>query len=187
MATKDGRKGGAQWRAVKQVATGVVMVSVLVVALGSCVLQVAEATWKDEAAVWKWLGTDGLLVARTLSRMALGVFFASAGAMHFYLHRSGSRFYQDLVPAWLPVPDVLHLAAGVGEVFTGIALLLPNQMAQRYAAILICVLLAVFEVLVHGPMMVDQAHRDRVKVSLEACIVRFILQFVLLGWAYWHT
>lgn len=118
------------------------------------------------------------LSAKRLSRWLLGGFFVAAGVNHFW----HSAFYVGIVPPYLPWPLALVVVSGVAEIVFG-ALMFPVSTARLAAWGLIALSLAVF------PANIDMAlHPERhAWASPLALWLRLPLQFVLIGWAGWHT
>lgn len=78
---------------------------------------------------------------RINSKTAVAVFFGSAGIAHLTFAR---KFFEDIVPPWLPAsPKVVNEAAGVAEIAGAALALTPGaeKHARRYLSAL---LLAVF-------------------------------------------
>lgn len=89
-----------------------------------------------------------------LSTQALAAFLAIVGCSHGVL----PRYYERLVPPWLPAPRVLVLASGIVEIALGVGLLFP---ASRYAAALATVALFAVYVATHVDALVRSRSADR--------------------------
>jgi uncharacterized membrane protein YphA (DoxX/SURF4 family) len=97
---------------------------------------------------------DVTLAARLtrLGQMAFGVCALLFGGAHFlYMNLTA-----PLVPKWLPPTQVFWgYATGVAFIASGLAIL--SGVQARLAAILTTVMLALFTVLIHGPMLVNDS------------------------------
>ena len=100
--------------------------------------------------------------------------YSAAGIYHFV----NPKFYLRIMPKWLPAHDFLHLSSGVLEIMFGLALLFPATRLYGSWG-LVGLLLLFFMVhtdhLFHPPKM----------AAYSFIIARFILQFLLIAWAYW--
>ncbi len=111
------------------------------------------------------------------SLIALALFFAGAGGLHFVLPRA----YARIVPPWLPNAPLLVAVSGAAEVIGGIGLLLP--LTRRAAAwALIALLIAVLPANVQM-LRLDQAAGASVLWQI-ALWVRLPLQGVLIWWVW---
>jgi uncharacterized membrane protein len=113
----------------------------------------------------------------TRARLRLAGFFGLAGLSHLSF---GRRFYEAIVPPWVPAsPQLVNRAAGVAEL-TGAALaLIPGaeRPARRY---LVALLLAVFPANIHMAIRPEDVGAERIPGSL--LWARLPLQFVLIAW-----
>jgi uncharacterized membrane protein YphA (DoxX/SURF4 family) len=94
---------------------------------------------------------EAALAARLtrLSQLAFGVCALLFGGAHFVY----MNFTAPLVPKWLPpTQEFWGYATGVGFIAAGVAILTGVQ--ARLAAILLTAMLAIFQLLVHAPMLV---------------------------------
>jgi uncharacterized membrane protein len=110
---------------------------------------------------------------KTISVYLQAFAYIAAGINHFW----NSKFYLKIMPKWLPYPDFLHLSSGVFEIIFGLALLVPAM--RLWGAYGIISLLVVF-FLVHTDHLIHPP-----KMAYSIIVFRFILQFFLIGWAYW--
>lgn len=97
-----------------------------------------------------------------------------AGCNHF-IH---PEFYLKIMPSYIPFHFALVIVSGVIEIILGV--LLVFKKTRSTAAWLIICMLIVF-MTVHIQMMVD--HQPTFIIS----IIRFIMQFGLIFWAYTYT
>jgi uncharacterized membrane protein len=112
---------------------------------------------------------------RKLQPYAIGVIFVLAGAMHFLK----PRFYEAIVPPFLPAQRELVQISGVFELLGGFGVMLTSTRAIAGWG-LIALLLAVFPANIY--MVVDPTF-ERV-APLWALYARLPLQFVLIWWIY---
>ncbi|MGI4833442.1 MAG: DoxX family protein [Janthinobacterium lividum] len=108
--------------------------------------------------------------------VALAVFFAAAGALHFFAPAP----YLRIMPPALPAPRLLVALSGAAELAGGLGLLWP---ATRRAATwgLLALLVAVFPANVYMLRLHQQLH-----LPLWALWARLPLQPLLL-WAVWRA
>lgn len=109
---------------------------------------------------------------------ALAAFVIGTGVMHFVT----PQFFIDIVPDYLPAPELLVAVSGVFEILGGIGLLVP--MTRRFAAFgLIALFIAVFPANVH--MALHQITPTGAP-ALPAWMpwARLPLQAALIWWAY---
>jgi uncharacterized membrane protein len=103
------------------------------------------------------------------------VVYIVAGINHF-IH-PGS--YRQIMPHWVPLPDVMILISGVCEVLFALLLIYPiSRRAAAYGIILL--LIAIFPANVQ--MTLNYFHESR--PGLWFTILRLPLQLVLIWWAY---
>ena len=111
-------------------------------------------------------------------KFLLGLFFISAGVMHFI--RPG--FYLKLMPPYLPWPLGLVYVSGVAEILLGLLVVIPKY--TRLAAWgLIALLIAVFPANLYVAMN-PQAMPD---VNPRSLWIRLPFQLVFIAWAWWFT
>ncbi len=120
--------------------------------------------------------------ARTVGRLALGAFLATAGTTHLTVAREEFRAQ---VPPWFPVDsDTVVLASGLVEIGLGGALLvLPRRRIP------VGWIVATFFVLIFpGNISQLATHTDAFGLrSDRARAVRLLFQPVLVLWALWAT
>lgn len=115
---------------------------------------------------------------KTILKYLLAFAFMLAGANHFI----NPAFYLSIMPPILPAHLFLVYLSGVCEIALGALLLIPKY--SRFAAWgLIALLIAVFPANVYMAMNAELFPQ----FSPEAIWLRLPLQFVLIGWAFWHT
>ncbi len=110
--------------------------------------------------------------------VVMGLFYATAGAMHF----AATTMYLRAMPAYLPAPRALVLVSGVAEIAGGLGVILPST--RRAAAWgLVLLLVAVM------PANVWMAqHPERfTEVPQWALWARLPLQLPLIWWAWRFT
>ncbi|WP_027000365.1 DoxX family protein [Eisenibacter elegans] len=102
------------------------------------------------------------------------VLYLVAGINHFI----NPRFYERMMPSFLPAPVLLHKLAGVVEIVLAVALLIP---AWRLWAVWGLVALLVSFFLVHIPHLIRPPIK---KVPYWIYLVRVPIQFFLIYWAW---
>jgi len=113
-------------------------------------------------------------------QVALALFMAGAGVMHFLAPRGFIR----IVPTFLPAPAALVLVSGVFEILGGVGLLVPPT--RRAAAWgLVALYVAVFPANVN--MAVNHIGFGRHPGPAWRSWARLPLQALLIAWAYWFT
>ena len=115
----------------------------------------------------------------TKARLRVAAFFGLAGVSHLTI---GKRFYERIVPPWLPAsPETINQAAGVAEITGGTLALLPGgeRLARRY---LTALLLAVFPANIH--MAVKPEDSGSEKIPRFLLWARLPVQFVFIGWVW---
>lgn len=122
---------------------------------------------------------------RKISLYLMAAFYAAAGIAHF----SNPSFFVSIFPEFLNLDDWnfppvsrlgLTLISGACEIIFAALLLLPKT--RKFAAFNIFLMLVVYLLLIHIPMVVDWAAINH--PQLWVAIVRLPLQFVLLAWAW---
>lgn len=104
-----------------------------------------------------------------------GVFFVFAGAMHFIR----PRWYEAIMPPWLPAHTELVYASGAAEIAGGLAVLYPPT--RRFgSAFSIATLLAVYPANVHMAINAE-SFSDVPKAALWA---RLPVQAAFVAWAW---
>lgn len=111
----------------------------------------------------------------------MALLYVAAGVNHFV----STRFYEQIMPPWIPWHLPLVYLSGVAEIALGLALLVPRL--RRLAAWgIIALLVAVFPANVH--MAMNEVLIDgEVAGPPWALWLRLPLQAVLIAWAYLHT
>ncbi len=115
---------------------------------------------------------------KLITKIIFGVLFIAAGTNHFI----NPKFYESIMPPYLPWPYQLVILSGIAEIVLGIGLLIP-QTSQYAAWGLILLLVAVF------PANIHMATHQELYPSVPAIFhwIRLPLQAVLILWAYWYT
>ncbi|MCW2992400.1 MAG: hypothetical protein JWM73_2994 [Solirubrobacterales bacterium] len=106
-------------------------------------------------------------------RRLCGPFFVFAGAMHFIK----PRFYDAIMPPWLPRHRQLVYASGVAEAVGGAGLMTPLREPAGWW--LIATLVAVFPANVH---MALHPEDYRVPGGRAALLARLPVQLVFIAW-----
>lgn len=115
---------------------------------------------------------------KTIMKFLLGIFFVSAGVMHFV----NPDFYMKIMPPYLPWHVGLVYLSGVIEIVLGIMVIIPKY--TRLAAWgLIALLLAVFPANIYAALN-PQVMPD---VNPVAQWIRLPFQLVFIAWAWWFT
>ncbi len=111
---------------------------------------------------------------RKVQPYAIGAIFVVAGTLHF----TNARFYQAIVPPFLPAPVALVAVSGVFEILGGLGVCVPAT--RRFAGWgLIALLLAVFPANIY--MAVDTERFSRL-APVWGLYARLPLQFLLIWW-----
>lgn len=113
----------------------------------------------------------------TPPRLRLAAFFLSSGILHLTLLR---RFFERIVPPWIPVDRTLvNQAAGAAEIAGGVLALVPGaeRPARRYLTLL---LLAVFPANIH--MALRPADVGAERLPRWALWARLPLQYTIVSW-----
>ncbi|MFM1921217.1 MAG: hypothetical protein RLZZ303_2851 [Candidatus Hydrogenedentota bacterium] len=108
----------------------------------------------------------------------MAALYVTAGVLHFV----NPGFYLRIMPPWIPWHGFMVAASGVAEIALGAGLLLPAT--RRWAAWGVVAMLAVF-MLVHVHMMLNPG--DYPGVAPAMLVLRTLLQFPLMLWAWWYT
>ena len=113
-----------------------------------------------------------------ISKIVFGVLFIAAGANHF----RDPKFYEAIMPPYLPLHYALVIISGVAEIVLGVGLLIP-KLSVYSAWGIILLLVAVFPANIHMAMNPDLYPA----IPPIALWVRLPLQGVLIAWAFWYT
>jgi uncharacterized membrane protein len=111
-------------------------------------------------------------------RRLFGPFFVFAGLMHFIR----PRWYERIMPPWVPRHRELVAASGVAEIAGGLAVMHP---ATRHAgsALSIATLIAVFPANLHMALNAEQFEQG-VPGGEAALWARLPVQALFVAWAY---
>lgn len=113
----------------------------------------------------------------TPARLRLATFFLGSGTLHLTLLR---RFFERIVPPWIPVPrKLVNEAAAAAEIAGGVLAVVPGteRLARRYLTLL---LLAVFPANIH--MAVRPQDVGAEGLPRWALWARLPLQFTIIRW-----
>ena len=111
-----------------------------------------------------------------LTRLA-GPVYVFAGVMHFLK----PRWYESIMPPYIPAHRELVLASGVAEIAGGAALMAPDPRVRRWGGRwMVATLVAVFPANVHMALHPD---RYRVPGGRAALYARLPFQAVFIAWA----
>lgn len=102
-----------------------------------------------------------------------GPFFVVAGALHF----ARPRWYEAIMPPWLPWHRPLVYASGVAEIAGGLGLMTPARRAAGWW--LLATLAAIFPANVH---MAIEHERYPVPGGRAALLARLPFQLVFAAW-----
>jgi uncharacterized membrane protein len=121
------------------------------------------------------------------ARLRLAAFFLSAGTLHLTLLR---RFFESIVPPWIPVPrERVNEVAGAAEIAGGVLALVPGaeRHARRYLTLL---LLAVFPANIHMALRPADVGAERLpswslwaRLPLQFAIIRWVQRVLAGEWA----
>jgi uncharacterized membrane protein len=115
---------------------------------------------------------------KTGLKWLMALIYIALGINHFV----NPGFYLRIMPDFIPAHEFMVAASGVAEIVLGVGLLIPaTQVLSAWG--IVAMLVAFF--LVHGDMIARPANYPG--VSATALWVRFMLQFVLIAWAWWYT
>jgi uncharacterized membrane protein len=125
---------------------------------------------------------EGRSTARTVARIALGLFLAGAGIGHLSSLRAE---FQAQVPGWVPLdPDFVVVASGIVEIVLGGSLVL----LPRYRVALGWITATFFVAVFPGNISQYVTGTDGFGLDSDtARLVRLFLQPVLIVWALWCT
>ncbi len=119
-----------------------------------------------------------MLIFKLITKILYGLLYIAAGMNHFL----NPKFYEEIMPPYVPWPGQLVALSGIAEIVLGIALLIP-QTSQFAAWGLILLLIAIF------PANIHMATHPELYPTIPAIFLwlRLPLQGVLVAWAYWYT
>jgi len=117
-------------------------------------------------------------VLHAVGLYVLALVFVVAGVSHF----TQPRFYERLLPLWIPAHRLLVGLSGIAEIAVGVGLLFA---ATRGLAAWGAVALLVLFLFVHLYMLVDR--EAGLGLPRWALWLRFIVQFGLIAWAWVYT
>lgn len=106
----------------------------------------------------------------------MAAFYFLAGIYHFY----NPFFYLKITPLWLGNIEFLVAISGFIEIILAIALL--SGQTRKISSWLIMIMLVVFFVLIHIPMVID--YYERGDSFLWLAILRLPIQPLLIWWAW---
>lgn len=106
------------------------------------------------------------------------IFYVVAGLNHFI----NPDFYTPMMPAILPVPEMLHKFSGVLEIIGGVGLLFP-RFQSKAAWLVVLILVLVYPANVH----VALENGAPMGISPTVAWLRLPFQFILILWAWWYT
>ena len=109
-------------------------------------------------------------------RRLAGPFFVFAGTMHFVK----PRWYESIMPPYIPAHRELVVASGVAEIAGGIALMAADERVRRAGAWwTVATMLAVFPANLHMALNPD----DYGSVPRAALYARLPVQALFIAWA----
>jgi uncharacterized membrane protein len=115
----------------------------------------------------------------------MGAFYLLAGVSHF----TQPGFFRQIVPSFLPAPDLLVAVSGVAEVMLGALVMVPatrRMAAWGIIALLIAVYPANVYQALYNPTLIDPPAWMG-QPTQTALWIRLPLQFVLIYWAWRYT
>jgi uncharacterized membrane protein len=115
---------------------------------------------------------------KTVSLYAMAAFFAAAGLGHFIF----TKFFLRIMPPYIPWHKPIVYLSGLVEIGLAGLLLIPHYRVWAAWGI-IALLLAVFPANLYHLTSGGAGMR----IPQWALVMRLPLQFVLIGWAFWHT
>lgn len=111
-------------------------------------------------------------------RRLFGLFFVFAGVMHFVR----PRWYERIMPPWVPAHREMVAASGIAEIAGGLATLHPATR-RAGSAWSIATLLAIFPANVHMALEAER-FKDHVPGGEAALWARLPVQALFIAWAY---
>lgn len=121
-------------------------------------------------------------MVRIISLYLMVFLYVAAGINHF-VHPT---FYLSIIPVYLPFHFALNGLAGMAEMVFGVFLIFPST--RKFGAVAIMLLLFLF-IPVHV-YMINKAvctGESICRTKWLAWVRLFPIQFLLIGWAWWHT
>ncbi|MBV6493775.1 MAG: hypothetical protein LDLANPLL_01798 [Turneriella sp.] len=115
---------------------------------------------------------------KTISLYALATFFAGAGLLHFLK----PKFFLRIMPPYIPWHRPIVYLTGLAEIGLA-ALLLVHNYTVWAAWGIIAHLIAVFPANVYHLSSGGAGMR----IPQWLLVLRLPFQFILIGWAFWHT
>lgn len=115
--------------------------------------------------------------ASDASLWVMAILYIMAGFNHFIV----PRFYERIIPPFIPWPSLINKVSGIAEVALGISLLIP-ELTSYAAWGIIALLIAVYPANIYHFIKGWQKQKHVWVLAL-----RLPLQFVLLWWAYLYT
>ena len=107
----------------------------------------------------------------------MAILYIAAGINHFII----PRFYEKIIPPFLPNKRLINWTSGIAEIVLGVGLLIPAYTSTSAFGIIV-LLIAVFPANIYHFM---KGLRKKKMVFVLA--LRLPLQFVLMWWAYSFT
>src|ERR1700712_1651611 len=119
---------------------------------------------------------------RTVARILLGAFLATAGTGHLTFAREG---FQAQVPDWVPIDkDDVVIMSGVAEIALASALVFLPREQRKLGKLSAAFFAAVFP----GNIAQFTGHRDALGMDSDTKRgLRLLGQPALIGWALWAT
>ena len=114
-----------------------------------------------------------------LPSLLLGIYLTGTGIGHFV----AARYFESLVPLWVPAPRFVVAASGVAELIVAVLLFVPatRVMAAWAAAAMIASFLVVwFDALRHSRGMAD-----RLSNRPTGVLIKIVVNLGYITWAVW--
>jgi uncharacterized membrane protein len=106
----------------------------------------------------------------------LAALMGLAGVNHFLK----PAFYLAITPKYLPFPNEINYLAGVVQILFCIGLIYPGT--RLWSAYGVMAMMVVFQIMIHAVHFVDTPKALQGKMAM--IIIRFLLQFVIIWWAW---
>ena len=110
----------------------------------------------------------------------LGLAFISIGIQHFYQ----PELFNAIVPRYLGWPSFWNYASGAMEILFGLGMMVP--ISRKYSA-RVLVILVMFMSLANLNMWINDIPFNGTRLSTSGHMIRWSIQFVLLGVLMWLT